>query len=130
MRKSITAVDIMQELPYRLNTTDSLFKAGRMMKDHDFRHLPVMEGKELKGIVSETDYLVQKLKVGTDVEVGNVMSCPAKSLNESSSIDEIVDMFTEQRFRSVPVVDDRNYLKGIISSVDLIQFLRTNMDEL
>lgn len=123
MRKDLLASDIMQDLPYRLNPSDSLFKAGRMMKDHDFRHLPVVLGKKIAGMISITDYLHHKYKSGCDVEVEQVMSNPVFYLKDDASLDEVVKMFTDKKYHAVPVINAQEELVGIISTVDLITFL-------
>src|SRR5271166_232569 len=52
---------VMTEDPLTVAPNDSLETCMTLMKRHGFRHLPVCAGRELKGVVSLRDILLQNL---------------------------------------------------------------------
>src|SRR5690606_11987832 len=59
---AITVREHMSVSPYTIGKDQTLAAASRLMRKHDIRHLPVLEGGALLGILSVRDvYLVQTL---------------------------------------------------------------------
>jgi CBS domain-containing protein len=52
---------VMTEDPLTVDPGDSLETCMTLMKRHGFRHLPICAGRELKGVVSLRDILLQNL---------------------------------------------------------------------
>jgi len=52
---------VMTEDPLTVAPNDSLETCMTLMKRHSFRHLPVCSGRELKGVISLRDILLQNL---------------------------------------------------------------------
>lgn len=52
---------VMTEDPLTVAPNDSLETCMTLMKRHGFRHLPVCSGRELKGVISLRDILLQNL---------------------------------------------------------------------
>jgi CBS domain-containing protein len=100
---------------------------GRMA-DRNVGAVVVLAGDRLVGIMSERD-VVRRLAVEPavlDLEVGEVMTSPVTSCTPDTSIDELMRVMTDGRFRHVPVVvDDR--LVGIVSIGDVV---KRRLDEL
>jgi CBS domain-containing protein len=57
----ILVSEVMTEDPLTVAPHDSLETCMTLMKRHGFRHLPVCSGRELKGVVSLRDILLQNL---------------------------------------------------------------------
>src|SRR3977135_3536879 len=53
--------EVMTEDPLAVNAEESRETCMLLMRRHGFRHLPVCEGKELRGIVSLRDILLHDL---------------------------------------------------------------------
>jgi CBS domain-containing protein len=58
--------EVMTEDPLTVAPTDSLETCMTLMKRHNFRHLPVCLGRELKGVVSLRDILLYDLDAKDD----------------------------------------------------------------
>ena len=58
---SVLVSQVMTEDPLTVAPNDSLETCMTLMKRHGFRHLPVCSGRELKGVVSLRDILLQNL---------------------------------------------------------------------
>jgi CBS domain-containing protein len=57
----IPVSQVMTEDPLTVAPNDSLETCMTLMKRHGFRHLPICAGRELKGVVSLRDILLQNL---------------------------------------------------------------------
>ncbi|NNC71024.1 MAG: CBS domain-containing protein, partial [Flavobacteriaceae bacterium] len=57
MKKRTPVSKIMTRNVITLNNTDDLVQAERLFKEHKIRHIPVVSGTEIKGMLSYTDLL-------------------------------------------------------------------------
>lgn len=57
MKQRVPISQIMTTELILLNLTDDLYKAEKLFKKHKIRHLPVVSGKKIVGILSYTDLL-------------------------------------------------------------------------
>ena len=114
---------------------DDLESAEHLFKIHKIRHIPVVKGNKLKGILSYTDLLrisfadaigedemsidsvVYNMFTIEQVMVKNVVSMPP-----TSSIKEVAELLTRRNFHAIPIVDD-DKLVGIVTTTDLLKFL-------
>jgi CBS domain-containing protein len=81
-------------------------------------------GGEFAGIISERDVVraVAEESVGALARpVHAYMTRAVTTCTESDSIDELMEMMTQGRFRHVPVVDERERLIGIVSIGDVVK---------
>lgn len=109
----------------------SVLDAIKMMADRSVGSLLVMEGDELKGIVTERDYarkVIIKGRSSQSTQVGEIMTtdvCTATSLH---TVKQCMTEMTERKIRHLPVVDDGK-LVGMISIGDLVQAIITDQKE-
>lgn len=106
--------------PVTVNAQLTLAQAEKMMQEHNIRHLPVLEGGRLLGVLSDRDL---KMVMGfKDVDANKVTveeACTFDPITVSpeSNLDEVVAMMAEKRIGSVLVVDNSK-LVGIYTWVD------------
>jgi CBS domain-containing protein len=103
---------------------------------HGFHHVPVVSGKKLIGIVSASDILGISVEgVGSDersmdayidhqFSIEGLMKKDLKTLSTKSTIADAADVLSDGNFHAVPVVDQSDGLVGLVTSTDLIRFLR------
>jgi CBS domain-containing protein len=85
--------------------------------------LPVVDGNELVGIVSERDVVRQLHERGRDlldVTVGDLMTSDVVTCAPGDRAADLARVMTERRIRHLPVCDDRG-LCGIVSIGDLVK---------
>lgn len=105
------------------------------MKEHGIRHLPVvdMSGK-LVGIISDRDMLrAANIRMINEIEqemtfnphhtVEDFMSWPVQTVSEKTSVEELAKMMIEQKVSAFVVNGPNQYIKGIITTDDLLQYL-------
>jgi CBS domain-containing protein len=86
--------------------------------------VPVLEGGEVVGIMSERDVINCLAKDGAEIldwPVGRVMTAPAITIESKISALAALSQMTRRRFRHLPVVED-NRLIGFVSIGDLVAY--------
>lgn len=135
MKKRTPVSAIMTKEVITLSSTDDLMTAEKIFKKEKIRHIPVVSGSEIKGMLSYTDLLrisfadaVDDNETDVDTVVYNmftidqVMAKNLETVNSSTTIKEVAEILAKKEFHALPVVDD-NELVGIVTTTDLINFL-------
>jgi CBS domain-containing protein len=110
-----TARDVMTTSVVSVSPNDSVDEAARLLTFHDVSGLPVCDGSRVVGVLSEADLIG---KSGSTV--GQVMTAPAVTITETTSLEHIAQQLTHQRIRRLPVVDASGNLVGIVSRHDVL----------
>ena len=85
--------------------------------------LPVVDGRELVGIVSERDvvrHLHERGRALLDATVGDLMTSDVVTCSPRDRAADLARVMTERRIRHLPVCDDRGLI-GIVSIGDLVK---------
>ena len=109
----------------------SVYDAIALMAERSIGSLLVMQGEELKGIVTERDYARKVILKGRSSEttsVGEVMSTTLITAKPEQTVDECMALMTEKRIRHLPVVAG-NRVIGLISIGDLVQAIISDQQE-
>ncbi|WP_048331483.1 CBS domain-containing protein [Bizionia psychrotolerans] len=135
MKKRTPVSEIMTKTVITLNHTDELETAEKLFKSKKIRHIPVVSGKEIKGMLSYTDLLrisfadaIEEDDDSVDTVVYNmftieqVMAKNLVSVPSTTTIKEVAEILATKEFHALPVVDD-NELVGIVTTTDLINYL-------
>src|SRR5690606_4131544 len=99
------------------DVNDSLRHVNTLLKDHHIRHLPVVSGKKLLGIISKTDIL--RLSFGDMFEgpaqaddtffdllkLEDVMVRKPITVSEDESLEDVARKLTQVEFHAMPVVE-------------------------
>ena len=101
-----------------------------------FHHMPVVSGKKLIGMVTSSDILGISVEgIPSDARsmdayldhqfnIEGLMQTDLKTLPVKSTIADAAEALSEGNFHAVPIVDDGGNLEGLVTSTDLIRFLR------
>jgi CBS domain-containing protein len=109
----------------------SVFDAIKLMADRGIGSLLVMEGSELKGIVTERDYarkVIIKGRSSETTEVREIMSTDLVTASSVQTVNECMTLMNDRRIRHLPVVDDGEVI-GLISIGDLVQAIISDQKE-
>ena len=113
------AKEIMNELVITIDAETNTVNAIKTMRVHKIGGMPVVdEDNRILGMISESDLM----GVSKEVLVKEIMSSPAITVEEETSIEEIAVILTSSKINRVPV-EREGKLLGIISRADVIAFL-------
>ena len=100
-----------------------VLEAIRLMADKYVGALLVMEGVNLRGIVSERDYarkVILKGRSSKDTPVRDIMSAPVLTVGAHDTVNHCMKLVTDKRVRHLPVVEN-GMVVGVLSIGDLVK---------
>ncbi len=106
--------------------TDSLAGAYRKMKMYDVSQLPVIEEGKLIGLLSETDILLAVMSnpKGFTIPVADAMTKKLVTIGPKDGIESLPPIFEQGM---IAIVMDKGEFLGLITPIDLLQYLRKRM---
>ena len=110
---------------WSVSPTNTVFEAISMMAEKNVGALPVLEGDRLVGMISERDYARKVILLGRgsrETSVAEIMSVNLKTVGLSDSVQECMQIMTENRVRHVPVLEE-DKLAGLISIGDCVNWI-------
>lgn len=109
--------DIMKRKVETISAGEPVGAAVERMRQRRIRHLVVMRGKDLAGIVSDRD--LASLTPG-DSRVEDVMSAPAVSATSDMTVRKAANLLRGRSIGCLPVMEDGD-LVGIVTTTDLLE---------
>ncbi|POS02301.1 CBS domain protein [Flavobacterium croceum DSM 17960] len=135
MKNNVPISTIMTKNVIKLNLSDDLTKAESLFKKYHIRHIPVVSGNKIVGMLSYTDLLrisfadaLDDDENEIDVTVYNmftveqVMARKLVKVSPETSIKDVAEILSAKEFHALPVVQDE-ILVGIVTTTDLIKYL-------
>jgi acetoin utilization protein AcuB len=120
-----TIVEVMTAPPHTIDSEARLVHAHDLMRRHELRHLPVLHGARLVGVLSQRDlYLFESLG-GARGRVDKVSAAMAAAVYSVAPDDRLVDVLrtmVEQKYGCAVVVD-RGHVVGIFTAGDALRLL-------
>lgn len=111
------AESLISDMIVPLRTSDTGEDALGMMNDFYIRHLPIVNDKQLLGVLSEEDILDHDALE----PVGSYnLSLNRTSVNFRDHIYEVMRLLAENRLTIIPVIDDHHNYIGLITLEDLL----------
>lgn len=137
MKQDVPVAEIMTKELITLTLTDSLYDAEKLFKKHSIRHIPIVKESKLIGVLSYSDLLKisyadvlddddELMDVSSVVydmySISQVMAKVVVSALPSTTIKEVTTILSKQSFHSIPIVDEQENLKGIVTTTDLLKY--------
>lgn len=128
---------IMTKNPRTIHLKTSISEVGKIFSEGKFHHLPVVDGKELIGMVSYFDLIRVSFEQSFGVtderavyavldhtlDIEAIMTKDPVCIQAASTVHESAEKLSTGRFHSLPVVNEDHELLGIVTSKDLIDYL-------
>ena len=129
---------IMTPDVYVVQETTPLKDVVRLLRKLHIRHIPVVAGVKVIGIISRTD--INRLTFGALMEnqedadeailemlsVSQVMTSKPKSVGPNDSIKALAEVFVNEEYHALPVIENEE-LVGIVTTTDVIKYLLTKL---
>jgi CBS domain-containing protein len=140
---SVKAGDAMVREVVTVTRKTPLVQVAETMARQGVSGVPVVEeGERVVGVISEKDFLIRMGEQDAETFMGVVAEClegkgcvavpirgqnaedimtsPAVTVNEETSIMEIANILTEKNINRVPVINQQGRLVGIITRADVV----------
>jgi acetoin utilization protein AcuB len=121
MKPIPTISKFMTTSPHSIDAGQTLARAEAVMREHHIRHLPVLRGGKLAGVVTDRDmHLVESLKDVDPrlVKVEDAMSDSVYAVAPEAPLDEVVGEMGGRKYGSVVVMQNEKVV-GIFTTVDV-----------
>lgn len=135
MRQHVPVSTIMTKNIVKLTIKDDLTKAESLFKHYKIRHIPVVNGATIIGMLSYTDLLRISFADAVDDDedvvdttvynmftVEQVMAKKLITITPETTIKEAAEILAKKEFHALPVCED-HLLVGIVTTTDLIKYL-------
>ncbi|MDQ1273252.1 MAG: hypothetical protein QG591_1882 [Planctomycetota bacterium] len=125
--------DVMKTQLVTLNADSKLGFANDIMYLGRIRHLPVVKGENVVGILTQRDlYRSSLTSILTNwkenkefldsIKVSEVMTKNVVTVAPDATIEEAAQIMIDKKVGALPVVRDKNTLVGLITETDVLQF--------
>lgn len=117
-----------------VQVSDDLHDVIDLVKKNHIRHVPVLEGHDVVGIISSTD--INRLtfsslfenQEGADeailemLSISQVMTQKPRTVEAALSIRDVAEILASEEYHALPVVEN-GQLAGIVTTTDVIKYL-------
>jgi CBS domain-containing protein len=114
--------EVMTNNPRCVTTETPVSEAAQLMKSEDIGALPVLEGEQLTGMITDRDIVIQVIAEGKDprgMPVREVASRELVKVNVDQDLSSALQLMASEQVRRIPVVDDDGRLVGILAQADV-----------
>jgi CBS domain-containing protein len=125
--KMKTVSQIMTRDVRALAPTDSVVRAAQLMDELDVGAVPVCEGDNLVGMVTDRDIVVRGVAQGLGgqgAKLSEIMSREVRFCHADDPVDEVLNTMSVHQIRRMPVLDHEQHLAGIVSLGDIAASVR------
>lgn len=129
-----TVAQLMTADPLCVTRDASLKDAHDLMRSKNIRHIPVIDDKgELVGMLTQKIMIAKVMGLmaqygATALErkekqilIADIMATDFAAVAPQQSLKDVADFFVSNRHGCMPVVDESNKLKGILTSSDFVR---------
>lgn len=145
MDKWIEVKHIMTTDLITADPDETLDAVRHKLMDNHIQHIPVVDGKKIVGIISKGDIhrmehhftlfrsekaLESNRQIFSTILASEIMTKSLVKLKSTDSATIAVDLFRENLFHALPVVNDKDQLVGMISPLDLLRYAFDEVKEI
>jgi len=115
---------IMTKELITVHPDDKLSMVLEAFKTKKIHHLPVIEDGKLVGLITTSDlmWLNRSFDDYSSIQVSDVMTRKLATLEPSAKIGTAAEIFLENWFHALPIVDENELLVGIVTSFDILRY--------
>lgn len=134
--KETKVQEIMTRNPHTLEADDVLDLADDLMSMARIRHIPILAGGKLVGIVSQRDLFFSALvkalglqpreqkDLMKTIRARELMSRPVITISPGASVKEAARLMGENKIGCLPVVKGKQFV-GIVTETDILHYVAT-----
>jgi len=114
--------EVMTDRPRCVTLETPISEVAELMESEDIGSLPVLDGEQLAGMVTDRDIVVRAIAKGKDprgMPVREVASREPVTVYAEDDLSNALKKMAIEQVRRLPVVDDDNRLVGVLSQADV-----------
>ncbi len=114
--------EAMTGRPRCVTPDTSLRQVAEVMESEDIGAVPVVDGEQLSGMVTDRDIVIRAVAKGKNPDgmpVREIFSRDVVSIGPEDDLSDALQLMATHQVRRLPVVDDDNRLVGIVSQADV-----------
>ncbi len=117
----MVARDLISEIIPSLKTSDTGQTALNWMEIFRISHLPIVNNQDFLGLISDTDIYDTNQP---DEPIGNhELTLLKPYVTEDQHLFEVIGLAAQLRLTVVPVLDNKNHYRGVITANDLVRYI-------
>ena len=113
---------VMSDRPRCVTPETLVSEAAQLMETDDIGSLPILDGEQLAGMVTDRDIVVRAVAKGKDprgMPVSEVASSELVTIHANDDLADALRLMASEQVRRLPVVDEDNRLVGILAQADI-----------
>ena len=114
--------EIMTSNPKTVEAGQPIAEAARIMRDEDTGIVPIVEGDQLIGTITDRDITVRVIAEGKDPQSTTIEEIASKNvitIDPQQDLDEALRLMAQHQVRRLPVVEEDGRLVGIVAQADI-----------
>jgi CBS domain-containing protein len=114
--------DVMTGSPRCVTPETPVAEAAQLMESEDVGALPVLDGDELAGMITDRDIVIRAIAKGKDprgMPVREVLTREVVAVGADEDLSKALELMASNQVRRLPVVDEGNRLVGVVAQADL-----------
>lgn len=120
---SMPVTEFMTSVPHSIGHDMNLEKAKELMFKFSCHHLPVLDGGQLVGVLSDRDIrLAEKMSNGSEVIVEDVMTDEPVVVQPTEDVFQVAMLMHEKKIGSVIVSASEDKPWGIFTATDALNY--------
>ncbi|MCP4035707.1 MAG: CBS domain-containing protein [bacterium] len=135
MPRRIQISEVMTPDVVTVEVSSPMSQVRKILLHEKFHHLPVVDGERLVGIISTNDLIriMQKLPVANEddlndtldgaTSVKETMQTDLITMRADETVERAIDLLADGDLHSLLVVDKDEALAGIVTNIDLLEYL-------
>lgn len=115
--------NIMTKNPMVVGPNDLIHEVSDIMAEKLVQQIPVVEDRKLVGMITSYDlWKHSRSSTGNGTtRVKDIMTTKVIKIAPKDKVGTAAELFIDKRFKTLPVVNLRNELKGVITAFDVIK---------
>ena len=117
--------DIMTKNPIKIDKKTKMSEASLIMKNNDIGFLIVMDGTDMIGVITDRDITIRYVaNNGNEKCVLDYMTKDVIKIEEEATIDEMLEMMSENRIKRIVVINNENKIVGVVSFENIVKNIK------
>lgn len=114
---------IMTVNPPTANPNQSISEVSEYMLANNLQQMPVTVDRQLVGMITTYDMwkAIRSPQNNDNLRVEHVMNNKVIKITPKDKVGTAAELFLDNRFKTLPVVNLRNELKGVVTSFDVMR---------